>query len=143
MNHYQLLQVDPQASADVINAAWRTLARVYHPDNGSAPDAEKMRLVNHAHDTLKDPVSRRKYDLQIAQEQAARRRLPDFPDFNPFAVPHTNGYGGAYPSPYPPDILRRAATRAGYAGVNVLLDDLIQAFPQFESIVIQFTRGRS
>jgi curved DNA-binding protein CbpA len=106
-----------------------------------------MRAVNRAHDVLKDPVQRRKYDLQIAQEQAATRRMPSIEEiFNPVNGRNPFAPAGAYPPAYPRDILQHAAERAQHAGVHIVngvLADLLHAYPQFESIVIQFTRGRS
>lgn len=59
---YQTLQVDPGAEPEVIDAAWRRLAQIYHPDGGLRPDAERMTAVNRAHQILKDPLQRAEYD---------------------------------------------------------------------------------
>ena len=39
---YKILQVDPEADAEVIEAAYRRLARRYHPDISTEPDAERV-----------------------------------------------------------------------------------------------------
>jgi DnaJ-class molecular chaperone len=31
-NHYQVLQVDPSAGQDIITAAYKQLAKTFHPD---------------------------------------------------------------------------------------------------------------
>lgn len=67
---YAVLQVDPSAELIVIQAAYRALARRFHPD-GDAPDIAKMAELNHAFGVLRDPVSRAQYD---AQRQALRTR---------------------------------------------------------------------
>ena len=36
---YKVLQVDPEAEDEVIQAAYRRLARKYHPDLAKTPDA--------------------------------------------------------------------------------------------------------
>lgn len=66
MTYYELLQVSSDAEVDVINAAWRTLMKRYHPDGGSTPDVRMVKELNNAHDALKDPVKRAVYDKQMA-----------------------------------------------------------------------------
>jgi curved DNA-binding protein CbpA len=58
---YRVLQVDPGADAVVITAAFRALARRYHPD-GDAPDGTRMAAINRAYSLLRDPEARRRYD---------------------------------------------------------------------------------
>lgn len=60
---YRILQVDPSAEQVVIQAAYRVLARRFHPD-GDEPDAHRMAELNRAYATLRDPESRRRYDLK-------------------------------------------------------------------------------
>jgi len=62
---YLVLQVDPSADAVVITAAYRALARRYHPD-GEAPDPVRMAGLNRAYTLLRDPDSRRRYDAKRA-----------------------------------------------------------------------------
>src|SRR3989304_2029900 len=38
-DHYKVLQVDPEAEAEVVQAAYRRLARKYHPDVAESPEA--------------------------------------------------------------------------------------------------------
>jgi hypothetical protein len=60
---YEVLQVDPGADADVIEAAYRVLARRYHPDrNRSAEATGQMARINGAWELLRDPERRRAYD---------------------------------------------------------------------------------
>ena len=61
---YRVLQVDPAASPLVIQAAYRVLARIFHPDvEGSA---EEMKRLNHAWSILGDARLRAEYDRQLA-----------------------------------------------------------------------------
>lgn len=60
---YAVLQVDPRADDFVIRAAYRAIARRWHPD-GSAPDADRMAQVNVAYDRVKTPEARRLYDAE-------------------------------------------------------------------------------
>lgn len=63
---YQVLQVDPYADPDVIEAAFKRLAFKYHPDRSTAPDAPaKMRELLEARDVLADSRKRAQYDRSI------------------------------------------------------------------------------
>jgi len=60
---YKVLQVDPEAERDVIEAAYRRLARKYHPDVSSEPEShERMIAINRAWEQLRDPVKRAAVD---------------------------------------------------------------------------------
>lgn len=67
---YDLLEVSPNASPEVIKAAYRQLAMKYHPDR--QPDAqarrraeEQMKAINAAYEILADPVRRAEYDRRL------------------------------------------------------------------------------
>ena len=63
-DYYQVLDVPRTASQKEIKAAFRRLARQYHPDvNPNDPEAaEKFKQINEAHEVLSDPEKRKKYD---------------------------------------------------------------------------------
>lgn len=62
---YEILQVHPAAEQEVIDVAFRRLARMYHPDVNSSPDAnERMKALNLAYEILGDPAKRADYDRQ-------------------------------------------------------------------------------
>lgn len=66
-DHYKVLQVDPEAEDEVIQAAYRRLAQKYHPD--VAPDeaaAARMTAINAAWAVLRDPTTRAEYDADRA-----------------------------------------------------------------------------
>ena len=62
-DYYRVLQVDPAAEPEVIQAAYRGLAAKYHPDRYKGSDATaRMQRINEAYDVLSDPARRRDYD---------------------------------------------------------------------------------
>lgn len=82
-NHYQTLEVDRQASLDVIEAAYRRLALRYHPDRNSAPDAVgKMQQLNAAYAVLRDPATREQYDRTLQSTESASARPSTNPTSN-------------------------------------------------------------
>ena len=57
---YGILQVDPSAEPEVIAAAYRPVARKYHPDVKPSPAAaERMKKLNAAYDVWSDSARRR------------------------------------------------------------------------------------
>jgi curved DNA-binding protein CbpA len=70
VNYYEELGLAENASADEIHRAYRNLARLLHPDQQSDESVRRlaevqMKRLNRIHDTLGDPVERRKYDLSL------------------------------------------------------------------------------
>ena len=64
---YKVLQVDPEAEDEVISAAYRRLARKYHPDVATSEDsAGRMLAINAAWAMIGDPVRRAAYDRERA-----------------------------------------------------------------------------
>lgn len=57
INYYEVLQVSPNASREVIDAAYRRRAKMYHPDAGGIE--EMIKLLNEAYSVLKDLLLRK------------------------------------------------------------------------------------
>ena len=66
-DYYSTLQVSPHTSITDIKAAFRRLARLYHPDlNPDNPESvEKFKHISQAYETLSDPNKRRRYDREL------------------------------------------------------------------------------
>jgi hypothetical protein len=85
-DYYAVLGVPPTASRDEIRAAYRRLARRYHPDvnppeEDDAAANEFMRRLNEAYDVLDNPRQRAAYDRQLwAQAPSSRTETADRPD---------------------------------------------------------------
>lgn len=63
-DYYRTLQVHPQAESDVIEAAYKKLAKKYHPDISKLDvslSQEQMQLINQAYEVLRDVEKRAKY----------------------------------------------------------------------------------
>jgi curved DNA-binding protein CbpA len=64
---YKVLQVDREAEDEVIQAAYRRLARKYHPDLAKSADAAaRMAGINAAWELIGDPEVRRAFDRSHA-----------------------------------------------------------------------------
>lgn len=65
-DYYELLGVDRNAGEKEIKAAYRKLARKWHPDlhpaNEKKEAEEKFKRINEAYEVLKDPEKRSRYD---------------------------------------------------------------------------------
>ena len=95
---YRVLGVGPRAAEKEIRAAYRRLARQYHPDVNPGNDQaeERFKEINAAYEVLSNPESRGKYDRYGDQWQHAdrieemRRRGGGFGG-------QTAGFGGGAP----------------------------------------------
>jgi curved DNA-binding protein len=64
-DYYEVLGVQPNASQDEIQAAYRRLSRTYHPDVNKDPGAEeRFKEIGQAYSVLSDPQSRARYDAE-------------------------------------------------------------------------------
>ncbi len=81
VNLYRVLQVDPSAEPEVIEAAYRRLALKYHPDHnrGDALAEEQMKRINEAFRVLGKPDLRAGYDARTGA------RLPEL-DISPAEI---------------------------------------------------------
>ena len=68
-NYYEILEVDSKASAEVIEKAYKTLVKKYHPDVHDEINQyryeNKMKEINEAYSILSDNFKRASYDEQL------------------------------------------------------------------------------
>jgi curved DNA-binding protein CbpA len=75
LSPYELIQVHPTAVPEVIDAAFRALARLYHPDRNPGPEAStRMAELNAAYAMLRNPRQRAAYD-QSSQGKSPRQNM--------------------------------------------------------------------
>lgn len=64
-DYYKVLQVDPEAEPEIIQAAYETLAARFHPESDLTGVHEVRRKeLDRAYKTLSDPGRRRAYDIE-------------------------------------------------------------------------------
>lgn len=65
---YEVLRVNTTASQTEIKAAYRSLAKHYHPDSASleCDSTRDFIEIHEAYATLSDPASRARYDLSLS-----------------------------------------------------------------------------
>ena len=86
-NYYEILEIDKNASQEVIDKAYKVLVKKYHPDLQTSPDAkskceEKIKEINEAYDTINNPDLRAEYDNKLAQESQTVYEEPSRPSDN-------------------------------------------------------------
>jgi tetratricopeptide (TPR) repeat protein len=70
INYYEILEINPSASASEIRAAYKRMAMLYHPDRnpGDKQAEERFKIANEAYHTLSDPLKKSRHDAQFNPE---------------------------------------------------------------------------
>jgi curved DNA-binding protein CbpA len=70
-SHYEILKVPADATPEQIQASYRNLCRMYHPDRspGDPRSHEMMARINVSYEVLSDPALRAEYDSALAKER--------------------------------------------------------------------------
>ena len=72
-NYYDILEVNKNASPEILEKAYKTLVKKYHPDlqdNDLKNEyEEKIKLINEAFEILSDSEKRKNYDLNLKQTE--------------------------------------------------------------------------
>jgi curved DNA-binding protein CbpA len=73
MNHYDVLEVSPKASGEVIRAAYKSLMQRHHPDKSpdTGASGERASLIAQAYEVLSNPDKRLAYDREVLRSSLA------------------------------------------------------------------------
>lgn len=70
-NYYDILQVNQNASPEIIEKAYKTLAKKYHPDlqpeENKKQAEEILKDINEAYEILSNPISKANYDNSLKE----------------------------------------------------------------------------
>ena len=69
-DHYEVLQLSPNATADTVERVYRMLAKRFHPDNLDTGDSDRFAELQHAYETLSDPAKRAAYDVKYDEHRS-------------------------------------------------------------------------
>lgn len=72
-NYYDILEINKNASQEIIEKAYKILVKKYHPDlqesNLKNKYEEKIKEINEAYEILSDPEKRKNYDLTLKNNE--------------------------------------------------------------------------
>ena len=77
-NYYKILQVDKDASPEIVKVAYKLLVKKNHPDLKEGEDKKnaekKIKEINEAYDVLSNPVKKSEYDQSIINENVSQEQ---------------------------------------------------------------------
>ncbi len=77
-NYYEILEVNPKASNEIIENAYKLLEKKYQPDKYVGEERieaeNKLRDINEAYKILTDSFLREQYNAELEKEQASARK---------------------------------------------------------------------
>lgn len=84
-SHYQVLEVESDASPLDIKKAYRRLALQHHPDrnHGSLESTERFKCISEAYEVLSDPDRKREYDRCLRLGCSAQSTTYNYPPSSP------------------------------------------------------------
>lgn len=72
-NYYEILEVSPNASKEIIDKAYKTLAKRYHPDANSVEKKqwaeERFKKINEAYEIISNKEKREEYDRELERQR--------------------------------------------------------------------------
>lgn len=72
-NYYDILEINKNASPEIIDKAYKTLVKKYHPDlqdnNLKYEYEEKIKLINEAFEVLSNKEKKKNYDLNLKSNE--------------------------------------------------------------------------
>lgn len=96
---YEILEVSENASPEIIEKAYKTLAKKYHPDLQEEANKSKaeamMKKINEAYDVLGNEEKRKRYNAELEakreQEEIERQSTQGFQGYNNGNMQYQNG----------------------------------------------------
>ncbi len=77
-NYYEILEVNPKASQEIIEKAYKVLVKKYHPDLYTGEkqiEAEKkIKEINEAYQILSDQFLKEQYDKELIRQEIRKRQ---------------------------------------------------------------------
>lgn len=123
-SHYDTLGVNEAAAPDAIKAAYKKLAKEFHPDlNPGNPEAEtRFKDISAAYDTLKDETKRAAYDADLRRPAQTASGF----DFH-FTREYGSGPGDIFREMHE-EILRRQVNRDIHLSHMITLEDAFHGY---------------
>jgi curved DNA-binding protein CbpA len=70
IDYYEVLELSPNATAEMVERVYRVLAKRYHPDNQDSGDPIRFAELRAAYELLSDPTGRAGYDVKYEENRA-------------------------------------------------------------------------
>ena len=75
-NYYEILQIDKNASPEVIEKVYKILAKKYHPDLQSEENKLKAEsILKEAYSVLSDPSKKLEYDQNLKKSEISQEKF--------------------------------------------------------------------
>lgn len=112
-NYYEILEVDKNASDEIIKAAYKSLVKKYHPDLKEGEEKrkaeEKIKEVNEAYDTLSVAEKREEYNQTLANETISQEEYNAILNENISLKNKLEYFISRYSSPYNQNTINNSA----------------------------------
>ena len=99
-NYYEILEVDKNASDEIIKLAYKSLVKKYHPDLKDSTEKqiaeEKIKEINEAYDIISDPVKRSEYNQAFFDENISLEKYNNILNENAILKNELNKYKHFY-----------------------------------------------
>lgn len=99
-NYYEILQINQNASPEIIEKAYKTLAKKYHPDlqeESNKKQAEEiLKEINEAYEILSDPNKKNLYDQNLKNQTISQEEYDQVHEENEFLKEKLNNLNRNY-----------------------------------------------
>ena len=80
-NYYEILEVNKNASPEIIDKAYKTLAKKYHPDLQSEENKKQgeeiFKQINEAYEVLSNEEKRKQYDMTLEENNSLNEQIEE------------------------------------------------------------------